>query len=476
MIDMMLLLDNESDEPLYAQLYQHIKREIVSGKIAANTRLPSIRALAAHLHIGRNTVESAYQQLIAEGYVRSRPRSGLFVVELELDKLPDPSPRKDQLVEASKPPEQPLARYDFRYGNVDAANFPLATWRKLSNQILQPEHAALFAYGDPQGELELRHEISDYLHVSRGVNSSPEQIVIGAGIQHLLGLSCGLIRSVAGNALAMEEPGYDGVRTIFRHHGFDVHPVDLESDGLNLQQLYESQARAVYITPSHQFPYGIAMPLAKRMQLLTWANDKNGIIIEDDYDSEFRYVGRPIPSLQSLDTNDRTVYLGTFSKCLLPSLRIAYMVLPPALLELYHKHDYRLVDQTVSRFHQRTLALFMSKGHWEAHIRKMRNVYHKKQAALIGSIRRLMGERTTVIGQDAGLHILLRVRNGMNERELIRTAAEAGVRVYAVSPFWARRSKSAASTVQIGFGGLSLKEIDEGVQAMRRAWFGTTIN
>ncbi|WP_088834182.1 MocR-like pyridoxine biosynthesis transcription factor PdxR [Paenibacillus tyrfis] len=473
MIDIMIMLDDKSDKPLYAQLYQHIKKEIVNGKIAANTRLPSIRALSSHLHISRNTVELAYHQLIAEGYVHSKPRSGLFVIELELEKLPTLSPSKGPTLEISKQEETPM-RYDFRYGNVDAANFPLTTWRKLSIQSLQPEHAALFSYGDPQGEPELRYEIAKYLYDSRGVNCSPEQIIIGAGIQYLLGLLCGLLRIVAGNALGMEEPGYDGVRTIFHHHGFDVHPIELEKNGLSLEQLYASQSRIVYITPSHQFPYGMVMPLAKRMQLLTWANDKSGIIIEDDYDSEFRYVGKPIPSLQSLDMNHRTVYLGTFSKSLLPSLRIAYMVLPPALLELHHKQDYRLVDHTVSRIHQHTLALFMSKGHWDTHIRKMRNVYHKKQTALIGAIRQLMGEQTSVIGQAAGLHILLRVHNGMNEQELIHTAAEEGVRVYAVSPFWAQRAKAETSMVQIGFGGLTIEEIVMGVQALQHAWFGTT--
>jgi GntR family transcriptional regulator/MocR family aminotransferase len=215
----------------------------------------------------------------------------------------------------------------------------------------------------------------------------------------------------------------------------------------------------------------MVMPFSKRMQLLKWAADQDGIIIEDDYDSEFRYVGKPIPSLQGLDTNHSTVYLGTFSKCLLPSLRIAYMVLPPALLELHNKQGYRLYDQTVSWFHQKTLELFMSNGHWEAHIRKMRNVYHRKQSTLIEAIRELMGEQATVIGQDAGLHILLRVHNGMDESELIKAAEQEGVRVYAVSPFWAQRTDAEASMIQIGFGGLSNEDIVIGVHLLHRAWF-----
>lgn len=472
-MDITHLLNNQSKEPLYVQLYQNIKKEIIKGKIAANTRLPSIRVLAGDLRISRNTVELAYQQLIAEGYVESKPRSGLFVIALQLDRLPlQQQPRKEKILQWHEH-KSGQVKFDFRYGDVDAAHFPLATWRKLSHQCLLPELTTLFSYGEPQGEQALCHELSSYLYSSRGVNSSAEQIILGAGVQYLAGLLCGLLRSVTDTAIAMEDPGYDGLRTVFHHHGFKVHPIPLEQDGLNIDKLYESPARAVYITPSHQFPFGTVMSLAKRMQLLQWAEEKNGIIIEDDYDSEFRYVGKPIPSLQSLDTNHRTIYLSTFSKCLLPSLRIAYLVLPPSLLKLHQEHNYRVFDQTVSRHHQQTLELFMRKGHWEAHIRRMRKIYHKKQDALIGTIRQLMGTHTTIIGQDAGLHILLRVHNGMNEQQLIHAAEKEGARVYAVSPFWANPFEAEASMVQIGFGGLSIEHIIEGVHALHRAWFSS---
>ncbi|MGN4127984.1 PLP-dependent aminotransferase family protein [Lysinibacillus sphaericus] len=469
MIDITLLLKEKSDEPLYFQIYHHIKKDIIRGKLAAKTRLPSIRALSSHLHISRNTVESAYHKLIDEGYVQSRPRSGLYVVELELDKLPASNSIRRKPVEVSEQDMAPI-QYDFRYGDVDIAHFPLATWRKLSNLSLQPEQVELFSYGDPQGKHGLRVEIAKYLYDSRGVNCSPDQVIIGAGIQYLLSMLSGLI-GITHNSIAIEEPGYDGVRTIFRNNGFNIHPISLDKDGLNISKLYESKSRIVYITPSHQFPYGMVMPIAKRIQLLKWAAELDGIIIEDDYDSEFRYVGKPIPSLQSLDANQRTVYLGTFSKCLLPSLRMAYMILPPDLMALYNKQNYRLYDQTVSWFHQRTLELFMSKGHWEAHIRKMRNVYHKKQSTLIETIRELMGEKVTIIGENAGLHILLRVHNGMDEKELIRTAGQKGVKVYAVSPFWEKQTQAEASMVQIGFGGLSNEDIVLGIHSLNGAWF-----
>ncbi|MBH5318452.1 PLP-dependent aminotransferase family protein [Paenibacillus sp. GSMTC-2017] len=470
MIDLTVLLKRESSVPLYSQLYHYIKKEILSGKLAAETRLPSIRSLSNHLHISRNTVDLAYQQLLAEGYVQSRPRSGLYINDLELESLPSSQFIRNKWLDSGVKSNSAI-RYDFRYGDVDAEHFPLATWRKLSNQSLHQNEQSLFSYGDPLGEPQLRLEIAHYLHSSRGVNCSPDQIMVGAGIQYLIGVLSGLLGDVS-NGIAMENPGYDGVRTIFEHKGINIHSIPLESDGLNIHKLYESKSRIVYITPSHQFPYGMVMPLSKRMQLLKWAADQNGIIIEDDYDSEFRYVGKPIPSLQSLDTHDRTVYLGTFSKCLLPSLRIAYMVLPQTLLDFHSKQDYRLYDQTVSRFHQKTLELFMKNGHWEAHIRKMRNVYRQKQFTLISLIQKMMGSQVTIIGQDAGLHILLRIHNGMDEDQLIATAEEEGVKVYPVSPFWAQRAQADKSMVQIGFGGLSNEDIIEGVNCLHCAWFG----
>jgi GntR family transcriptional regulator/MocR family aminotransferase len=471
MIDLTLLLNRESGNPLYSQLYHYIKEDILNGKISADTRLPSIRSLSSHLHISRNTVDMAYQQLIAEGYVQSRPRSGLYVMDLKLESLHLSHVVNKESLENSIQ-DSPAIRYDFRYGDVDAEHFPFSTWRKLSNQSLLQNQMKLFSYGDPLGEPGLRLEIANYLHSSRGVNCSPDQVIIGAGIQYLLGVLSGLVGDVS-QGISMEDPGYDGVRTVFQHKGLTVHSIPLEADGLLIQKLYESNTRIVYITPSHQFPYGMVMPLAKRMQLLKWATDRNGIIIEDDYDSEFRYVGKPIPSLQSLDTQQRTVYLGTFSKCLLPSLRIAYMVLPQTLLELHSKHNYRLYDQTVSPVHQHTLELFMSNGHWEAHIRKMRKVYRQKQFTLISMIQKMMGTHVTIIGEDAGLHILLRVHNGMDEQKLIATAQKEGVQVYPVSPFWALPAQAEPSMVQIGFGGISIEDITEGVCALHRAWFET---
>jgi GntR family transcriptional regulator/MocR family aminotransferase len=268
MLEITPTLNETFDEPIYVQLYQYIKDEIFTGKIPAGTRLPSIRQLSGYLKVSRNTVEAAYQQLIMEGYVESKPRSGLFVMNIECG-LPS-LPVKSSPIDEQNNHIQYKIDIDFRYGNVDSEHFPYAVWRKLTMQCIQPKQKGLFTYGDPQGECELRVEIAKYLHYSRGVACSPQQIVIGAGIQQLISLLCQLI-TFDGRMIAMEEPGYDGVRAVFERHRFPLKPIPLDEQGINIEALYKSKANVVYITPSHQFPCGMIMTFARRMQLLKWA-------------------------------------------------------------------------------------------------------------------------------------------------------------------------------------------------------------
>lgn len=460
------ILNDTLDEPLYVQLYQFIKDEICTGVILTGTRLPSIRQLSNYLKVSRNTVDSAYQQLIMEGYVESRPRSGLFVMNVEFD-IPThpviPSPIAQQ-----NDASQREIDIDFRYGNVDSVHFPYTTWRKLTLRCIQSDQKVLFTYGNPQGEYGLRLEIAKYLHHSRGVVCSPEQIVIGAGIQQLMGLLSQIIR-LDGCTVAMEDPGYDGVRCVFERHGYHVKPIPLDEQGIKVDSLYKSKANVVYVTPSHQFPCGMIMSFARRMQLLKWAEKIGGIIIEDDYDGEFRYVGKPIPALQGINLNNNVVYLGSFSKSFLPSIRMGYMILPPSLLQRYHQ-DYQLYDHTVSIIHQLTLQQFMEQGHWERHIRRMRNVYQKKQAVLIREIKNCFGDLVYITGKEAGLHILLKVRNGMSEKELIDQALKCGVCVYPVSRHWIESNRMESVMIQLGFGGLTEEQIIEGVKRLKNAW------
>lgn len=459
-------LDNRLKDPLYSQLYQYFKTEIEKSVLQKNTHLPSIRYLADTLNVSRTTVQMAYQQLHAEGYIKSKERSGYYVAELDSDFINSAdirSPITSSSGSARKKTGSVL--YDFFMSDIDTTHFPLAGWKKCVNQLLNSDKDFL-TYGDYQGEWELRKALSGYLHRSRGVNCSPEQIVIAAGTQSVLHILYRIIKW-KNKILAMEEPGYRGVRRSLQKQDIHMVPVPVDKDGLSLHELQKIQADAVYITPSHQYPLGMVMPISKRIQLLSWANDHHGWIIEDDYDGEFRYRGKPIPSLQGIDEHNRVVYIGTFSKSLTPAIRVSYMVLPSSLLKTYRSLEW---TQTASRLHQQTLALFMENGQWEQHIRKMRTLYRKKQALLLETIKKVMGEQVSISGQDAGLHIVLHVKSNYSADKLVETAKKAGVRVYSTSAYLIQDKDACSIPILLGFGGLSPDGIKEGINRLHKAW------
>lgn len=461
----------EGSEALYLQLYRYFCAEIQDRRLPSGTRLPSVRALSDFLRVSKTTVEGAYYQLLAEGYIESRERSGFYVVDVEWDgpikagkkTTPEASKTGNRVEEAAYP-----IRYDFHYARVDADQFPYEIWRKYSNQCMQRENKTVLYYGDKQGEPQLREEIARYLSRARGVNATADQIVIGAGTQVMVSL-LGFLFGMRGQAVAMEEPGYNGVRAIFLNQGYDVRPIVLEEDGIDVESLNESGARLVYISPSHQDPTGIVMPYAKRLKLLQWANRTESYIMEDDYDGEFRYHGRPIPSLQGLDTEGRVVYLGTFSKALLPSIRISYMVLPHRLLEIYQAQMIDF-DQTASRVHQETLALFMKNGDWERHIRKMRTLYRKKHETMLRLLQEQMGPSIRIMGQDAGMSVTVEVNSASTSKELTRIAAAAGIRVYPTDHKWMNPPINGRPTFQFGFGGQSVQDMEEGIRLLQCVW------
>lgn len=487
-------LDHQSDEALYIQLYRSIRDDILNGRIRAGARLPSIRSLCSRLGVSRTPVAVAYEQLQAEGYLISRPRSGLYAAPLE-----DIQPQEGRLRSGGIPlgndaedtgafytlagEEAPFrayhagpgrqVRYDFGYGAVDLSAFPLTRWKRLFNRSMLPENSRLMLYGDIQGEARLREQIAAYLHQTRGVRCLPEQIVIGAGTYHSLDLVFQLLEGDV-TVLAAEEAVNDGVKTLFRRFGFTGNSclsLPLETDGISLEPLRDSGAQAVYVTPSHQFPFGMILSAGKRLRLLQWARERNAYVIENDYDGEYRYEGRPIPSLQGMDTDGRIIYTGTFSRALTPSMRISYLVLPPPLLEHFRlgRHSY---DQLASPIVQDALAGFMESGELERHMRRMRVLYQKKHNQLLAAVRQCFGSGADVIGAGSGLHILLRYNGGLSEAELIRRAACYSVQVYPASVYALDPAKAAESTVLLGFGGLSLEDIREGVSLLRKAWDG----
>jgi GntR family transcriptional regulator / MocR family aminotransferase len=467
MMEMTIVLDHDSGHPLYLQLYQAIKKEIQVGRIEPGVKLPSKRKLALHLDISQTTVETAYEQLLAEGYVDSLPRKGIYVKEINSDMFSNiknrPIPHK---IRETEPTTQSVI--DFNHGKIALDVFPYSIWRKLSVLSLYEEEGWLFLNGQRQGEVGLREELAHYLFQSRGVRCTAEQIIIGAGTQYLISMLTMIIGREKG--FSMEEPGFHRTREAFKDQGVILKSLPLDDDGINIKLLYESEAQVTYVTPSHQFPKGMVMPITRRMELLKWANEREGFIIEDDYDGEFRYKGKPIPSLQGLDTYGRVVYLGTFSKSLIPSVRISFMVLPISLLEKYNEH-FSIYKQTVSRLHQHTLEQFMKEGHWERHLNKMRTVYRKRHSALLRSIDKYLENLVEVVGDDSGLHILIKVKNTSSETELIKQAAHYDVRVYPTSVYYEHKSSIQYPMILLGFGGLNEQEIEKGIQLLSKAWF-----
>lgn len=458
-------LNPANGEPLYIQLYNFFKKDIQTGKIEPGEKLPSKRKLSHHLGISQNTVETAYDQLLAEGYVESEERKGIYVKELNRDLFHHVDDVPKTIIEINDKSVQ--FEVDFSHGGIALEHFPYTIWRKLMIQSLYDDESASFLNGEPKGELPLREAIAKYLYQSRGVRCSTNQIIIGAGTQYLIGLLTMIIGREA--IYSMEDPGFHRTREAFKDQGVTLRPIPLDQDGIDIKHLSSSKANVTYVTPSHQFPNGMVMPITRRMELLKWAEDVGRYIIEDDYDGEFRYKGKPIPSLQGLDNNGKVIYLGTFSKSLIPSIRISYMVLPNSLLEKYHRH-FTIYKQTVSRLHQHTLSQFMINGHWERHLNKMRTVYRKKQTALVQSIEKYMDRQATIIGDDAGLHILLSVQKQLSEKELIERAEAYKVKVYPTSVYYENNQPEQVPKILLGFGGLTEERLERGIRLLKEAW------
>jgi GntR family transcriptional regulator / MocR family aminotransferase len=450
-------IQKELPEPLYSQLYHWIKKEIEESRLLPGMKMPSIRQLTLYLKVSRNTVEAAYQQLQSEGYLESVPKSGIWVAEIEKPFLHSCEGEHPIRLDCKSLSE---ILVDFEYGNVDIEKFPIKQWKKCLIDAVDQES---FQYSERMGELALRQEISNYLLQSRGVRSTSEQILITAGTQASMTLICQLL-ALREETVAMEEPGYTGVRSVFEDQGCHIEPVLLERDGLSVEYFQKSRAKAVYVTPSHQFPFGMVLPISKRMRILKWAYQTRGYIIEDDYDGEFRYRGQPIPSLKSLDEEERVIYLGTFSKSFLPSARLSYIVLPPSLMVQYSR-KFAAYNQSVSPIIQRAIALFMQSGEFERHIRRMRKMYQRKHQALIRSIEQYMSTRVEIVGEKSGLHILLKLK-GITASELIERGLKKGVKVYSPTLFWLHPSHESNSYIMLGFGGLSIEEIENGVRLL----------
>ncbi len=459
-------LHPESNKTLYEQIYEYIRDEIRAGSLLQNEKLPSARFMAEYLQVSRTTVDMAYDQLVSEGYLEARPRKGYFVSAFEELNAIDEIPRKE-MVEPYGYKEEESIRYDFSPNAIDMRYFPYATWKKITKNILVDANSKMFSLGEPQGDLGLRTTICRYLHGSRGVNCEPEQIIIGAGNDYLLLL----LEKILGRHvhIAMENPTYIRAYKIFRSCAYPVSFIPMDENGIRVDCLRQTDARVAYVMPSHQYPTGISMPIGRRMELLKWAaEEKERYLIEDDYDSEFRYRGKPLPSLQASDHGGKVVYIGTFSKSIAPAIRISYMVLPYPLLARY-RSECASYASTVSRIDQTILNEFIQDGYFERYLNKMRKHYREKHDLFLNELKPFE-KAFRISGSNAGQHVLLTDVQGRSEAELARLAADVNVKVYQMRDFRMEENVDDAAMLILGYGALTAEEIVEGTALLRKVW------
>ena len=477
MNDLAIHLTDENGKHLYEQIYEYIADEIREGKLLAGEKLPSTRSLADYLQVARSTVELAYDQLASEGYIESVPYRGYYICRVEeLYRIGTSggglrSGKKGAGQEDGQPGQKDsrAARYfdiDFSPNAIDMNLFPFGTWRKITRDILSGDRKELFALGEPRGDLELRKTVCRYLHASRGVNASPEQIIVGAGNDYLLLL----LQYILGRGItaAFENPSYRRAFRIFSSFAARMVTVPSDENGIRVDGLLASGANVAYVMPSRQFPTGTVMPIGRRTELLRWASSaEDRYLVEDDYDSEFRYRGKPIPSLQSADTAGRVIYIGTFSKSVAPAIRISFMVLPERLMEAYEK-NCSFFSSTVSRIDQTILNEFILSGAFERHLNRMRKAYRGKHDLLLDCLQPLLN-RYRLSGEYAGLHVLLTSRVPAGEEELLERAAACGVRIYGLKEAALAPFETDYATVLLGYGGLDQERIREGIRRLDAA-------
>ncbi len=430
--------------PLYEALYRCLRQDILSGVIPTESKLPSKRALSAQLEVSKITVEAAYQELLAEGYIRSEEKIGYFVENMGKFQAPPPEPP-----EAVPPAEKEVPCLDLT-GNA-SAHFPFSVWNRLQRQVLLDLGEQLLQPMDNRGCGELRCAIAAHLAAFRGMQVDPECIIIGAGTDFLSNL---LVQLLGRDKIyAVEEPGYGKIQKIYAAAGANTALARLDDAGV--QPALLGDARVLHFSPSHHFPTGLVTPLKRRQELLDWAEAANGYIIEDDYDSEFRFHAHPLPALQSLDRQGRVIYMNTFSKSLTPAIRISYMVLPAELMEVFQK-KLGFYSCTVASFQQYTLARFLNEGHFEKHINRMRKFYRNRRDQVIAALGSCpWQERLTVLEENAGLHFLLQVDTCLSDESIVALWAKAGIRVLPLSHYYRDLPPAhAAGKLVINYSGL----------------------
>ena len=463
-------------EPLFRQVYQGLRQAILSGAFRADDRLPSSRDLADELGISRTVVLLAYDQLVAEGFATGRGGSGTYVSEglagtrptkpedsarLQLSRYGCAAAAVASTVDFPGRRSVPL-RYDFAYGGRgDVETFPFQMWRRILLRHARKAPVRELDYGTAAGSLALREAIAIHVRRSRAVICDPSQVIIVNGSQQALDLIARVLIE-PGAPVAIEDPQYQGTREILRVAGARLQPVPVDRDGLNPAKLPKT-ARIAFLTPSHQFPTGAILPLARRLALLDWARRKDAVVVEDDYDGEFRYEGQPLESLQGLDTEGRVIYLGTFSRTIFSALRIGYLIAPKSLVPAFTSAKW-LCDRHTATLEQETLAEFIATGMYERHLRRIRRRNTAHREALLGAIRKYLGDRIEITGDGAGTHVVLWPTERIVENTVIENAASRGVGVYGISRYYLGRAFR--SGLMLGYSRMNQEKIREGIRRL----------
>ncbi len=442
--------------PIYQQLYENIKMNIINDVMQHNEKLPSKRQLSHYLSVSQTTIEHAYQLLLDEGYIYSKNRSGFYINDIENLPVTYKSKISDEDYK-----EEVNYKYSFKLGAIDKEHFPQELFRKYAKEAFDKQQLCLLDSGHKQGDYNLRKEIKQYIFHSRGVNCSPQQIIVGSSTEQLLSIITDIISE---STYMIEDPLYKQVRDLLKrkHVPFDFIPVT--ENGIDIDQIKQLEHEVVYITPSHQFPTGVIMDLKRRTQLIKWASKKDTrYIIEDDYDSEFRYSGRPIPALQSLDNTDSVIYVSTFSKSISPSIRVAYAVLPKKLLKQY-QNKTNIEGGTVPRHTQYMLSKFMNEGHFERHLNRMRKIYRNKRDLIIEQLQKYPDD-FRVSGELTGMHFILTVTNGLSLNECIKRTKRCDIEIKPVSHYRFKKVDNDPHFV-LGFGGIDSNDVLNHINAL----------
>ncbi|HYM76109.1 MAG TPA: PLP-dependent aminotransferase family protein [Candidatus Dormibacteraeota bacterium] len=475
-----IAVDRRASQPLHRQIYDSFRAAILDGRLRPGQRIPSSRVFASEIGVSRFPVLNAYAQLVAEGYLQSHVGAGTVVSGSLPEYLTSSGPMRAKstpvraglrlishrcsLVPPIKDVPWMVPFGPFRVGQVAFDQFPLHTWSALVARRSRNVNAESAHYGDLVGQESLRRAIANYLRTARAVRCEPEQVLIVNGSQQALEIATRVLLN-PGDRVWIENPSYRLARDVFALNECRMEPIPVDAEGLDVPAGIRRcrKARAAFVTPSHQFPLGVTMSASRRLQLVDWARNSGAWIIEDDYDSEYRYESLPIPSLQGLDNNSRVIYIGTFSKVLFPSLRLGYIVVPPDLIESFVTMR-RVMDLGLPTFHQQALADFIDEGHFARHIRRMRIHYGELRRVLFENLSHILGNMVEVIGDEAGMHLTVILQNKLNDEEISRRAARQNLSLWPLSPFYLGQTRQGFI---LGFGGTTVREIPHAVRKLR---------